>query len=120
MVRIMIAEDSDSTRMFLRDVLETANYEVVEEAIDGNDAIKKFKLSKPDILLLDNHMPKKDGLTTLMEIKTIDPHAKVIMITISDEQKLIEDCINAGALAYISKPFEMDTVLKAISYVLED
>ena len=120
MARVMIAEDSDATRILLKEILKEGQHEIVDEAMDGVDAVKKFNLSKPDILLLDYAMPKKDGLTVLKEIKMINPYAKVIMITVNDDQELIEGCITAGALAYIIKPFKTPTVLKAISYALED
>ena len=76
--------------------------------------VLKWKI-KPDILLLDLAMPKKDGLTVVREVIENDSNAKIILITASDNQKVIHDCLNAGAIAYISKPFDFDNVLKIIS-----
>ena len=71
------------------------------------------------MLLLDIAMPKKDGVETLIQIMKSNPNAKVIMITAHYDMELIENCINIGALAYISKPFSSDDILHSISYALE-
>ena len=119
MARIMIVDDSESIRNLLKDMLSVGKHEVVAEAVDGIDAIEKFSTVKPDVVLLDIAMPKKDGLTTLKEIKKMNLNTKVIMVTVRDEMDMIQDCIAAGALAYIIKPFATEEVLKAILFVLE-
>ena len=119
MARIMIVDDSESIRNLLKDMLLVGKHEVVAEAVDGIDAIEKFGTVKPDVVLLDIAMPKKDGLTTLKEIKKMNLNTKVIMVTVRDEMDMIQDCIAAGALAYIIKPFDTEEVLKAILFVLE-
>jgi two-component system chemotaxis response regulator CheY len=118
MVRVMIADDSDAIRTFLKDVVISSGYDFVAEADNGMDAIDKVKSTMPDILLLDYSMPKKNGLDVLKEIKKFGS-TKVIMVTVSDEQELIEKCIQTGAAAYLVKPFNPDMVLKAISYAIE-
>ena len=62
MARVMIADDSDSVRLTLKDMIQAGKHEVVAEAIDGIDALEKFDSLKPDVLLLDVAMPKKDGM----------------------------------------------------------
>lgn len=119
MARIMISDDSDAIRMVLKDALEIGHHEVVAEATNGQEAIERFQDVKPDVLLLDIAMPKKDGQTALKEIITLDPSAKVIMITATDSLKMINDCVAAGALAYIMKPFDFEDVLKAIDMALD-
>ena len=118
MVRVMIADDSDAIRTFLKDVVISSGYSFVAEANNGMDAIDKVKSTSPDILLLDYSMPKKNGLDVLKEIKKFGS-TKIIMVTVSDEQELIEKCIQMGASAYLVKPFNPDMVLKAISYTIE-
>lgn len=63
-------------------------------------------------------MPKKDGLTVVKEVMAFDPNAKIILITASDDQKVIKACLDCGATSYISKPFDFKAVLKAISDIL--
>jgi two-component system chemotaxis response regulator CheY len=115
MASILIADDSDAIRLVLKDILEIGKHSVAGEASDGQEAIEKFSRLKPELLLLDLAMPKKDGLTVVKEIMKIHPNAKIILITAADNQKIINQCLTAGAKAYISKPFEFDNVLKVIS-----
>lgn len=115
MARVMIADDSDAIRLVLQDILSIGNHEVVAEAVNGEEAIAKFSESTPDVLLLDLAMPKKDGLTVLKEIMSKHPDAKVILITASDNQNVINECLKIGASSFISKPFDFDHVLKTIS-----
>jgi len=120
MARVMIADDSESVRGTLRDMVEAGKHEVVAESVDGIDTLEKFDSAKPDVLLLDVAMPKKDGMETLIEIMKRTPKPKVIMITAHDDMNLIENCTKAGALAYITKPFNTDDILQAISYTFEE
>jgi len=63
-------------------------------------------------------MPKKDGVTVVKEIIQFDPNAKIVLITASDDQKVIQQCLDHGASSYISKPFDFNGVLKAITDIL--
>jgi len=118
MASILVADDSDAIRLVLKDILELGQHSVAGEATDGQDAIEKYSKLKPDLLLLDLAMPKKDGLTVVKEIIAEHSTAKIILITAADDQKIINQCLTAGAKAYISKPFEFDNVLKVISNVI--
>ena len=120
MARVMIADDSESVRIILKDIVSVDKHELVAEAADGVETIEKFTASKPDVLLLDVAMPKKDGLTALKEIKKTHPNAKIIMITALEDMTMIQDCVAAGALAYITKPFVVDDVLKSISFAVKE
>jgi two-component system chemotaxis response regulator CheY len=120
MARVMITDDSDAIRMVLKDILEIGHHELVAEATNGVEAVEKFNQIKPDLMLLDMAMPKKDGISALKEILAINPDAKIIMITASDNLKTMTDCIEAGALAYLLKPFNFEDVLKTITRVLEN
>jgi len=120
MAGVMIADDSESARLALRDMVEAGKHKVVAESVDGIDTLEKFDSIKPDVLLLDVAMPKKDGMETLVEIMKYNPKAKVIMITAHDDMNLIEKCTKAGALAYVTKPFNTDDILQAISYAFEE
>ena len=117
MARVMVADDSDAIRLVLQDILSIGNHEIVAEAVNGNEAVQKFSEVLPDVLLLDLAMPKKDGLVVLKEIMSNHPHAKVILITASDNQNIINECLKAGACAFISKPFDFDHVLKSIAEI---
>lgn len=118
MARVMIAEDSDATRLVLKDSLKIGHHEIVAEAVDGIEAIEKFNATNPDILLLDVAMPKKDGMFVLKEIMSSNPNAKIIMITADENFSTIHKSAETGAQAYIVKPFSFEDVLTAITMVL--
>lgn len=114
MARVMIADDSDAIRMVLRDILTIGSHEIVAEAQNGAETVEKYSQVNPDVLLLDLAMPKKDGLSVVKEIMANHNGAKIILITASDNQNIINDCIQHGAKAFISKPFDFDHILKLI------
>ncbi len=118
MGKIMIADDSEAIRLVLKDILSIDEHEVLPDANDGEEAVIFYQEHTPDILLLDLAMPKKDGLTVVKEIMAIDPNAKIILITASDDQKIINQCLQHGALSHISKPFDFKAVLDTITDVL--
>jgi len=119
MASVLIADDSDSVRFVLRDILEIGKYTVAGEAIDGADAVEKYTQFKPDLLLLDLAMPKKDGLTVIQEIIAMDPKAKIILVTAAGDMKVINKCLEGGAKSYIAKPFDFEQVLKEIGETLK-
>ena len=114
----MIADDSDAIRLVLKDILSIGDHTVVGEAKDGAEAVTMFPQINPDLLLLDLAMPKKDGFTVVKEIIAQHPDAKILLITASDDQKVIQQCLDFGAISSISKPFDFNNVLKAISDIL--
>jgi len=120
MASILIADDSDAIRLVLRDILEIGKHTVVGEAIDGADTVEKYPQLKPDLMLLDLAMPKKDGLTVIQEIIAMDPKAKIILVTAAGDMKIIDKCLESGAKSYIPKPFDFTQVLKKIDEILKE
>jgi len=120
MVSILIADDSDAVRLVLRDILEIGKHTVAGDAVDGADAVEKYSQLKPDLMLLDLAMPKKDGLTVIHEVMEIDPKAKIILITAAGDMKVIDKCLADGAKSYIPKPFDFQKVLDIIARVLKE
>lgn len=114
----MIADDSDAIRLVLKDILSIGDHNVVGEAKDGAETVRLYSEINPDLLLLDLAMPKKDGLTIVKEIISYNPTAKIILITASDDQKTIKQCLESGAISCISKPFDFNNILKGISDIL--
>ncbi len=117
MAKVMIIDDSDAIRMVLKDILIIGHHDLASELPSGIEALDEYIKSKPDIVLLDMAMPKKDGLAVLKEIIAYNPKAKIIMISASDNQETVRGCIDAGASAYILKPFNCQEVLNVINQV---
>ena len=111
----MIADDSAAIRLVLKDILGIGKHTIVAEAVNGAEAVDLFFTKKPDLLLLDLAMPKKDGQTVVKEIMEKDSNAKIVLITASDDQKIINQCMQLGALSYLSKPFDFNNVLQKIN-----
>jgi two-component system chemotaxis response regulator CheY len=118
MAKILIADDSDAIRLVLKDILSIGKHEIIGEATDGAEAVDFYKQHNPQILLLDLAMPKKDGFTVVKEVMAYDPTAKIILITASDDQKVIQQCLDGGASSYISKPFDFNGVLESIKSLI--
>jgi len=112
---ILVVDDASFMRMLIKDILVKNSYTVAGEASDGLAAIEKYKELSPDAVLLDITMPNMDGLTTLNEIKKIDPAAKVIMCSAMGQESMVIDAIKAGAIDFIVKPFQADRIIKALA-----
>ncbi|MDR0948181.1 MAG: response regulator [Lachnospiraceae bacterium] len=114
MVRILIIDDSRTSRKILRGVLESAGYEVIGEASNGEEGVQKYLELKPDLVTMDVTMPTLDGLGALEKIMFTDPSAKVIMVTAAGQSKKAAQAIRLGAFEYLTKPFEAVQVIRVI------
>ncbi|GAB6282683.1 MAG: response regulator [Ignavibacterium sp.] len=119
MSKILIIDDEPSVRFFYKLALRMQRYEI-EEAEDGFVAIKKAKASNPfpEVILLDYRMPGKDGIQTAKEIFEINPNAKIIFI--SAEPRIKEKVLENGAVGFLNKPVEKQTLLETVSKVLSE
>ncbi|MCR4696604.1 MAG: response regulator [Lachnospiraceae bacterium] len=115
MSKILIVDDSRTSRKILREIFTEAGHEIVAEAENGQDGVEKYSEFKPDIVTLDITMPVLDGLAALKEIKKIDPNAKVVMVTAIGKQNMVVEAIKSGASEFVTKPFDKDNILKIIS-----
>ncbi|MCR2820709.1 response regulator [Lederbergia panacisoli] len=116
--RILIVDDAAFMRMMIKDILVKNGFEVVGEAVDGIQAVEKYKDLKPDLVTMDITMPEMDGITALKEIRSVDPAAKIIMCSAMGQQAMVIDAIQAGAKDFIVKPFQADRVIEAIQKTL--
>jgi len=116
MTRVMIVDDFEESRLLLKDFLLAHNHNVVAEASDGIEAIEKYNSEKPELVFLDLIMPKLDGLSVLKQIRFHDPTSKIIVITGNDSVEIFEECTSLGALAFLTKPIDLNDVLSAISF----
>lgn len=111
--RVVIAEDEALIRLDLRESLLDAGYEVVGEAADGAEAVALVRQSKADVVILDIMMPGVDGLTAAREIMS-DRLSAVVILTAYSQRDLIEQARDAGAMAYLVKPFQPQELVPAI------
>ncbi|WP_453996750.1 response regulator [Bacillus nitroreducens] len=118
MARILVVDDAKFMRLTLTDILVKADHEVVSEAENGLEAIRKYKETKPDLVTMDITMPEMNGIDAVKMIKEWDPKARIIMCSALGQQKMVVDAISAGAKDYIVKPFEDSRVVETINRVL--
>ena len=116
--KILITDDSILARKQLKDIISTLGSPVFIEAVDGQDAINKYKESKPDLVFLDIVMPKKDGNAAIREIMEFDSEANIIIASSVGTQSQLKLALEAGAKDFIQKPLDKDQVLKVVSKLL--
>lgn len=117
-MRILIADDAAFMRAMLRDTLVKAGYEIVGEAVDGEDAVSKYAALKPDLVTMDLTMPKLDGEGALVRIRQADPMARIIVCSAVGQEAMIKKLLLAGARDYLIKPFESAQVLSTVKRAL--
>ena len=115
--KVLIVDDSALTRRSLRQILEAAEYEVME-AENGLDALERYFLDKPDVVLLDLVMRGMYGLEVLQKLRELDPQARIVVVS-ADIQTSSQDLAGeAGATAFINKPFDRAEILRALDVAL--
>jgi two-component system, chemotaxis family, chemotaxis protein CheY len=118
MTRVLIVDDAAFMRMMLKDILTKNGLEVVGEAVNGQDAVEKYKELMPDVVTMDITMPEKDGITAVKEIKAAYPQANIIMCSAMGQQPMVLEAIQAGAKDFVVKPFNAERVMDSIKRVL--
>ena len=116
-VRVVIAEDEAIVRLDLKEIMEEEGYEVVGETGRGDEAVELVREHRPQLAILDIKMPGLDGLTAAREISQ-DRLCAVLILTAFSQRDLIDQARNAGALAYLVKPFQKSELLPAIEMAL--
>jgi response regulator NasT len=115
--RVVIAEDEAIIRLDLKETLEEEGYEVVGETGRGDDAVRLVRELRPDIAILDVKMPGIDGLTAARDI-TAERLCAVLILTAFSQRELVEQARDAGALAYLVKPFQRSELVPGIELAI--
>jgi response regulator NasT len=116
-IRVVIAEDEAIIRLDLRETLEEEGYDVVGETGRGDDAVTLVRDLKPDLAILDIKMPGMDGLEAA-RIITSERICGVLMLTAFSQREVIEEARDAGALAYLVKPYQKSDLIPAIEVAI--
>jgi len=119
-IRVMLAEDHSMVRQGLKQLIELeSDIKVVAEAADGNQAVDYYQVEKPDIVLMDVNMPKLSGLQALEKIKSKNPDAKIIMLTIHQDREYLFQALRLGAGGYVLKDADGAVLIEAIRKVFQ-
>ncbi|MGO2793040.1 ANTAR domain-containing response regulator [Microbacterium gubbeenense] len=115
--RVVVAEDESLIRMDIVEILRDNGFEVVGEAGDGETAVQLATELRPDLVVMDVKMPQLDGITAAEQLSR-DYIAPVVLLTAFSQKELVERATEAGALAYVVKPFTPNDLLPAIEIAL--
>ncbi|MGV0792203.1 ANTAR domain-containing response regulator [Mycolicibacterium sp. XJ1819] len=111
--RVLVAEDEALIRMDLTEMLREEGYEIVGEAGDGQEAVDLAESLRPDLVIMDVKMPRRDGIDAASEIAT-KRIAPIVILTAFSQRDLVERARDAGAMAYLVKPFSINDLVPAI------
>src|ERR1700756_4975455 len=115
--RVLVAEDEALIRLDLAEMLREEGYEIVGEAGDGQEAVDLAESLRPDLVIMDVKMPRRDGIDAASEIasKRIAP---IVILTAFSQRDLVERARDAGAMAYLVKPFTISDLIPVIELAL--
>ncbi|MBO5302908.1 MAG: response regulator [Lachnospiraceae bacterium] len=115
---VLIVDDSRTSRKILKSLLEEGGFEVIGEAVNGEEGYLKYKELRPDIVTMDITMPTMDGIESLTLIKKENPEAKVVMITAAGQKEKMVDALKRGAEEFVTKPFNDAEVIATLNRVV--
>ena len=118
MKKVLIVDDASVVRLMIKKALKEGDFEIVGEAVNGIDALTKYKELRPDIVTMDITMPEVDGIQATKDIIAFDENAKVVIMSGIEQKEMLWQAIKAGAASYIVKPFENDRVLSTLKEVI--
>ena len=118
MTKIIIVDDHQLFREGVKRILDFEDtFEVVAEGDDGTDIVNLYGLNNPDVVLMDINMPGKNGVEATSELIATYPEAKVIMLSIHDDESYVTHALKSGALGYMLKEMDADEIVEAIKVV---
>lgn len=119
--RLLLVDDHPMIRRGLSDLLSLENdVQVVGEANNGQEAINYLQNNNVDLIVLDNNMPIMNGIETLKRIRELDIEGKVLLFTVSDNSKDVQDALEFGVDGYLLKDMEPEDIIKDIRKILRD
>ncbi len=110
--RVLVVEDEALIRLDIVETLRDFGFEVIGEAADGEQAVAMASELKPDVIVMDIKMPKMDGITAAEKIQAL--RIPVVLLTAFSQKELVERASEAGAMAYVVKPFTPNDLLPAV------
>lgn len=116
--KLMIVDDSPAIHVIIEKAARANGYEVCAHAKNGDEAVKQYKLTMPDVITMDITMPVKDGLTASKEIFTQYPGAKILMLSAMGDEEIVNEARGIGIAHFIKKPFKGEDIINAINSMI--
>lgn len=119
-IRVLLVDDHNLFRSGIKLLLQrNPEFQVVGEASDGLEGVKRAKELKPDIVLLDMHMPGLNGREAVQLIHQDQPSSHIVMLTVSEDEDDLAHCLQAGAAGYLLKNIDADYLLASLKKIME-
>jgi len=115
-MNILLVDDSDIDRQFIKDTIEKLGHVAVGEAPDGMAGLKLYETTRPDLVFMDIDMPEMNGFDVITLMLEMDPKARIVVITGMDESR--DDCLKCGALGIMKKPLRVEKVEQMLRQVM--
>lgn len=116
--KILVVDDSPVIHMLLKKALEKHGHKICGDAKNGKEGVELYKTLQPDVVFMDITMPIMDGLECTKNIKTINPDAKVIMLSAMGDEELIKEAKQAGVTVFLKKPFDEYKIISTLLSVI--
>lgn len=118
MIKVLLVDDDKYLQTVYKTLFDVGNFEITAQAYDGVEALDVYSEmeTKPDVILMDQRMPRMDGITTTRELKNINPDIKVVFLSADEESK--NNAFKAGASAFLSKPVRIEVLFQTIENVV--
>jgi two-component system chemotaxis response regulator CheY len=117
---LLVADDALIIRQIIKDLATSAGWTVVGEASNGQEAVEQYEQLRPDAVTLDLVMPETDGLFALHGIMSLDPEAKVLLVSALEQRGVLKDAFKAGAADFVSKPFDKGSLQSTLAQLVPD
>lgn len=117
-IKVLIVDDAAFMRLSIRKMLEENDFQVIGEAENGKEGIRKYFELKPDVVTMDITMPEVGGVEALKAIIQRDPKAKVVMCSAMGQEIMVKEAVLAGARSFIVKPFKEEHVVQTIRKIV--
>lgn len=118
MTKIIIVDDHQLFREGVKRILDFEDtFEVVAEGDDGTDIVNLYEQNEPDVVLMDINMPGKNGVEATADLIAVYPDAKVMVLSIHDDESYVTHALKSGALGYMLKEMDADEIVEAIKVV---
>lgn len=116
--RLMIVDDSPAIHVIIEKAARANGLEVCAHAKNGDEAVKQFELTMPDVITMDITMPIKDGLAASKEILAKYPGARILMLSAMGDEELVNEARSIGISRFMRKPFKGEDIIKEINSMI--
>jgi two-component system chemotaxis response regulator CheY len=111
---LLVIDDAIVIREMIKDIATTAGWTIVGEGTNGQQAVERYEQLRPDAVTLDLVMPEFDGLHGLRGIRSLDPAAKVVIVSALEQKSVLKEAFKAGATDFLVKPFDRETLVNTL------